>query len=136
MVTTKQVAQAIYGAITKHKGAMCYPIGYYNLTNREFLEIVHEALGTPNKPILFIPKSVFKIAMYFETKRRTREGVEGGLDLVKFAELQCTNQFIEPSLGSYLLGVEPDDIKQAIMDSIQLSYEALHASNFIDMKKD
>ncbi len=136
MVTTTQVAQAIYGAITRHKGAKCYPIGYYNLTNREFLEIVHEALDTPNKPIILIPKVVFKIAMFFETKRRKRAGVEGGLNLVKFASLQCTNQFIDPSLGSNLLGVEPDDIKQAIIDSIKLSYEALHTSNMIDMKKD
>jgi nucleoside-diphosphate-sugar epimerase len=136
MVTTKQVAQAIYGALTMHKGAKCYPIGYYNLTNQAFLSIVHEALGTPDKPIVWIPKMVFRVAMFFETKRRKRAGVEGGLNLVKFAALQCTNQFIDPSVGSILLGVEPDDIKQAIVDSIKLSYEALHTNDFIDMKKE
>jgi hypothetical protein len=136
MVTVKQVTEAIYGGITIHKGAINYPIGYYNMSNREFLTIIHEALGTPNKQVVLIPNWVFKIAMVFETRRRVREGVEGGLKLVKFANLQCSELYIDKSLGSTLLGVKTDDIKQAILDSIQLSYQALHSADFIDKRKE
>lgn len=136
MVTVNQVAEAIYGGITIHKGAKSYPIGYYNLSNRDFLSIIHEALGMPNKQVVLIPKWVFKIAMHFETKRRVREGVEGGLNLVSFADLQCSELFIDQSLGSNLLGVKPDDIKQAIIDSIQLSHQALQSSDLIEMRKE
>ena len=58
MVTVHQVGQAIAGALERNKGGKCYPIGYYNLTWKELLKIVHKYLGCPDKRIITIPTSV------------------------------------------------------------------------------
>jgi hypothetical protein len=62
-------------------------------------------------------------------------GQEAGLHMVRFAALQCSNQFIDKSLGCEPLGVEPDDIDRAIGDSIRQCVEILdHKADVIDMK--
>ncbi len=64
MVTVKQTAEAIVGALEKNKGANAYPIGFYNMKWKEFLTIVHEAMGYSQKrKVITIPNFIFKIAM-------------------------------------------------------------------------
>lgn len=125
MVTVKQVGQAIAGAIERNIGGNCYPIGYYNLTWVEMLNIIHKYLGYPNKKIVTIPNWMYKIGMRNIEKQRKKDGIDGGLNMVKFAALQCSNQFIDKSLGCEPLGVEPDDIDAAIGDSIKLCINIL-----------
>ena len=52
-------------------------------------------------------------------------GIEGGLDMVKFTDLQCSNQFIDKDPGCVPLGVTEDDIDAAIGDSIRLCVDIL-----------
>lgn len=59
MVTVHQVGQAIAGALTKTKGGRCWPIGYYNMTWKEMLKIVHKYLSVPEKKIITIPKWMY-----------------------------------------------------------------------------
>ncbi len=125
MVTVKQVGQAIAGALERSRGGNCYPIGYYNLTWVEMLKIVHKYMGCPDKRIVTIPKWVFRLAMKNVMKQQAAAGHEGGLNMVKFADVQCANEFIDKSLGCEPLGVEPDDIDAAIGDSIRLCLEVL-----------
>lgn len=136
MVTVKQVGQAIAGAIERNKGGNCYPIGYYNLTWKEMLEICHKHLGCPNKKIITIPDWMYAMAGKNIVKQQKKQGIQGGLDMIKFTELQCSNQFIEKELGSIPLGVEPDDIDAAIGDSIKLCVDILDgkAKNIVAMK--
>ncbi len=53
--------------------------------------------------------------------------------MVKFTDLQCSELFIEKSLGCEVLGVQPDDIDRAIGDSIRLCVDIMdnkvHALN-------
>lgn len=136
MVTVKQVGQAIAGAIERNKGGNCYPIGYYNLTWKEMLEICHKHLGCPNKKIITIPDWMYAMAGKNIVKQQKKQGIQGGLDMIKFTELQCSNQFIEKELGSIPLGVEPDDIDAAIGDSVKLCVDILDgkAKNIVAMK--
>lgn len=136
MVTVKQVGQAIAGAIERNKGGNCYPIGYYNLTWKEMLTICHKHLGCPNKKIITIPDWMYAMAGKNIVKQQKKQGIQGGLDMIKFTELQCSNQFIEKELGSVPLGVEPDDIDAAIGDSIKLCVDILDgkAKNIVAMK--
>ena len=69
-------------------------------------------------------------------KQQKKQGIQGGLEMVKFTELQCSNQFIDKELGSVPLGVEPDDIDAAIGDSIKLCVDILDgkAKNIVAMK--
>lgn len=136
MVTVKQVGQAIAGAIERNKGGNCYPIGYYNLTWKEMLKICHKYLGCPNKKIITIPNWMYAMAGKNLVKQQKKQGIQGGLEMVKFTELQCSNQFIDKELGSVPLGVEPDDIDAAIGDSIKLCVDILDgkAKNIVAMK--
>ena len=45
--------------------------------------------------------------------------------MVKFTALQCSNLFIDKSLGCDILHVEADDIDKAIGDSIKLCVDVL-----------
>jgi dihydroflavonol-4-reductase len=125
MVTVKQVGQAIAGALEKNKGGTCYPIGWENMTWRELLTVVHRYMGRPSQPIVTIPDWMFKLYVRSLRKRQKAKNVEGGLNLAKFAALQCANLFIDKSLGCVPLGVQPDDIDAAIGQSVRLSMDVL-----------
>lgn len=136
MVTVKQVGQAIAGALERTKGGQCWPVGYYNMTWRELLTIVHKHMGMPGRKIITIPKWMFAMGTKSMMKKQTAEGLEGGLHMVKFADLQCSNQFIDKKLGCEPLGVQPDDIESAIGDSIRLCLDILdgRAKDVVEMK--
>lgn len=125
MLTVKQVAQAIAGALEKNVGGNCYPIGYYNMKWTEMLSIFHKYMGTPDKKIVTIPNFLYKLGGMKIMKEHKKAGIEPGLDMVKFASLQCSDQFIDKSLGCEPLGVQPDDIDAAIGQSVQLSLAVL-----------
>lgn len=125
MVTVRQVAQAIAGALERTQGGVCYPIGYYNMEWKEMLAIFHKHMGCPDKPIKTVPTFLYKLGTRKMMKQREKEGTEGGLNMTKFASLQCSNQFIDKSLGCDILGVTPDDIDAAIGESVKLSLEVL-----------
>lgn len=125
MITVRQAGQAIAGALERNRGGQCYPLGYYNMTWREMLKIFHEYMGRPRKKIVTVPDWMFAVAVRFMKKRQQKRGSEGGLDLPKFVKLQCSEQFIDKALGCVPLGVEPDDIRGAIGESVRLSADIL-----------
>ena len=125
MVTVRQVGEALAGALEKTKGGVCYPIGWYNLTWNELLEVCHKTMGCPNKKILNIPKWLFNLGVKRTLKEQQEKGIEGGIYLPKLADIQYSQLFIDKSLGCFPLGVEPDDIVAAISDSIQLCVDIL-----------
>lgn len=120
MVTVKQVGQAIAGAIEKNKGGNAYPIGYYNMTWKELLGVASKALGYTDKKVVTIPDFMYKLSGMSIMKQQKKDNIEGGLNMVKFAALQCSNMFIDKSEGSTKLGVTDDNIKGAIFDSMKL----------------
>lgn len=120
MVTVHQVGQAIAGAIERNRGGSCYPIGWYNLTWVELLKIVHKYLGCPDKKIVTIPNWMYAIGGRKIMKEQKKNGIQGGLQMVKFTDIMCSNLFIDKSEGCDALGVTDDDIDAAIGDSILL----------------
>lgn len=126
MVTVHQVGEALAGAIEKNKGGHCYPIGYYNLTWKEMLVIAHKHMGVPNKKIITIPNWMYAMGGKKLMKEQKANNIEGGLHMVKFTDLQCSNLFIDKSLGCEKLGVQPDDIDAAIGDSIRLCMDIVN----------
>ncbi len=136
MVTVKQVGQAIAGALERNRGGKCYPIGYYNMEWKQMLKICHKYLGCPNKPIKTIPNCFYAIGGMQLRKQQKKEGIDGGLHMVKFTKLQCSNLFIDKKLGCEPLGVQPDDIESAIGDSVKLCADILDgkSKNIVAMK--
>ncbi|MDO4622814.1 MAG: NAD(P)-dependent oxidoreductase [Eubacteriales bacterium] len=126
MVTVHQVGEALAGAVEKNKGGHCYPIGYYNLTWKEMLAIAHKHMGVPDKKILTIPNWMYAMGGKKLMKEQKANNIEGGLHMVKFTDLQCSNLFIDKGLGCEKLGVQPDDIDAAIGDSIRLCMDIVN----------
>ena len=135
MLTVRQVAEALAGAIERNHGGNCYPIGYYNLTWVELLKIIHKHMGCPNKKIMTIPKFLYRMGMKPIMKSQKAAGHEGGLNMIKFTDIMCAETFIDKSLGCEFLGVNPDNIDAAIGDSIKLCLDLLDGkAEAIDMK--
>jgi nucleoside-diphosphate-sugar epimerase len=125
MVTIRQVGQALAGALERNRGGNCYPIGWYNMSWKEMLTICHKHLGCPEKKIVTIPNWMYALGGKKLKKEQEAKGIQGGLDMVKFTDLQCSNQFIDKDLGCVPLGVTEDDIDAAIGDSIRLCVDIL-----------
>ena len=126
MVTVNQVGQAIAGAIEVNKGGHCYPIGYYNKTWEELLSVAAKALGYNDKKVTTIPDLFYKIGAASLRRKQQKNNIEGGLHMVKFSELQCSNLFIDKTEGCEKLGVKPDDIDGAIADSMRLCKDIMN----------
>lgn len=126
MVTVHQVGEALAGVIERNKGGNCYPIGYYNMTWKELLAIVHKHMGCPEKKIITIPNWMYAMGGKSLMKEQKANNIEGGLQMVKFTDLQCSNLFIDKSEGCDKLGVNPDDIDSAIGDSIRLCMDVVN----------
>jgi dihydroflavonol-4-reductase len=125
MVTVRQVGQAVAGAIERNRGGNCYPIGYYNMTWKELLKIIHRYMGNPNKKIITIPNWMYTLGVRQIAKKLKARGIESGLDMIRYTEMQSAELFIDKSLGCEPLGVQPDDIDAAIGDSIRLCVDIM-----------
>lgn len=137
MVTVKQTAEAIAGALEKNIGGKTYPLGYYNMEWKDFLKIVHKAMGYDVKrKVITIPSFIFSLSVKKIGKQKEKENIEGGLNMNKFTKLQTSKLFISPNEGALYLGVKPDNIEKAIEDSIKLSLAIIDnkEKDIIEMK--
>jgi hypothetical protein len=136
MVTRKQVAQALAGALEKTKGGQCWPIGYYNVAWKYFLAVVHKNMGMPERKVITIPNWLFKLGIKSVEKKLRKPGSEGGLYMPKFAAIQCAETYIDKSLGCEPLGVQEDDLDSAIGESIRMAVDVLDGKvqNVVGMK--
>ncbi len=134
MITTIQAAQAIVGAALMNKGGNTYPIGYYNFTWKEMIDVMKPVLNMENRKIVTIPKWIFNIGMFFEERKAKKKNIEHGLNLKHFADLQYTHLYIDKELASIPLGVGEDDIHEAIRQSTKHALIALQYESMIDMK--
>ncbi|MDD2980885.1 MAG: NAD(P)-dependent oxidoreductase [Hespellia sp.] len=135
MVTARQVGQALAGAIERNKGGNCYPIGYYNMTWEELIKIMQKNLGYKPRKKVLVSSEIYTEGGKQARKHQKRNNIEGGLNLIKLPQMQCRNQFIDKSEGCVLLGVEDDDIQQAIGDSVRLCRDVLFKKvDVVEMK--
>jgi len=125
MVTVHQVAQAVAGALEQGKGGTCYPVGWYNMTWKQLINIFHKNMGLKGRKIFTIPTFLYKMSGRKIMKDFARKGVDSGLDMVAFAELQTAETFIDKKIIENELGVEPDNIEKAIGDSVKLCMDVL-----------
>lgn len=135
MVTVKQVAQTVAGALEKGKGGTCYPVGWYNMTWKEMLAIFHKHMGMPGRKVITIPSFMYAMSGKKIMKDFAAKGVDSGLDMVAFTEIQTAQTFIDKSLIRDELGVTEDDIDAAIGQSVKLCLESLDGiTQLLDMK--
>ena len=125
MLTVRQVGEAIAGAAEKlgeeFKGFNAWPISMYNQTWKEFLAIVYDARGMGrDRKIVSVPAWLMKLGMNKTIKEYKEKGIESGLDPKYLPYVMNLNLFIDNKYAK-ALGVQEDDIEEAIFDSVKVS---------------
>ena len=125
MLTCRQVGQAIAGAAERDKaGFEAIPIGMYNLTWKEFLAVVYEARGMgKDRKIVSVPPIAMKMGMIKVAADYKKRKIDSGMDPFNLPDIMDLNLFINDAYCR-ALGVEDDDIYEAIRDSIRVSQAA------------
>lgn len=126
MVTVRQVAQAVAGALEKGEGGKCYPVGWYNMSWKQMLSIFHKYMGMPGRKIVTLPDWLVKMGAKFLKRSYDKRGLEPGLDPVSLVELQTADTYIDKDIIQTELGVTEDDIEAAIEESVKLSLKAIN----------
>jgi dihydroflavonol-4-reductase len=134
MVTVRQVAQCVAGAIERGRGGRCYPVGWYNMEWREMLAIMYKHMGQPRKRILTVPDFMFTLNAKRMGRGYAMRGIESGLDLARLVDIQTSMLFIDPATIRDELGATEDDIDAAIGESVRLSLEAIEGRRLLGMK--
>ena len=125
MVTVRQVAQATAGAAETVAGGVAYPIGWFNLTWREMLAMMHRHLGLEGRRVVTVPSWLVRMQLRAMRRQQARAGHEGGLEPVRFLRLQTAELFIDKEAASVGLGVTDDDLDAAIGESMRACLEVL-----------
>lgn len=135
MVTVKQVGQCIAGALENTSGAKAYPVGWFNMTWKEWLGKFSTDMGMPKK-IVTIPNFLYKFAARSMAKKIRARGQESGLEMIEFVKLMTTETFIDKIIIQDELGVQEDDIDRAIQESVDVCMEIINNPDkqIVDMK--
>jgi len=136
MLTCRQVGQAIAGAAERNKsGFEAIPIGMYNMKWTEFLSIVYEARGMgADRKILSVPPIAMKMGMVKVVADYKKRKIDSGMDPFNLPDIMDLDLFINDTYCR-ALGVQDDDIRAAIADSIRVSEAAYKGTvKLLDMK--
>lgn len=137
MLTCRQVGQVIAGAAENKAGKTGFeaiPIGMYNMTWPEFLAIVFDARGMHGRKVLTVAPWMMKLGMGKIVKDYKKRGIDSGMDPMQLPDIMDYNLFIDKK-WCLELGVEEDDIKAAITDSIKVSQAAFEGKvKLLEMK--
>lgn len=136
MLTCRQVGQAIAGAAERQKtGFEAIPISMYNMKWDRFLSIVYQARGMgADRKILGVAPWMMKMGMVKPAKDYKDRNVDSGIDPFNLPYVMDIDLFINDAY-SRALGVEDDDIEEAIADSIRVSVASYNGTvKLLEMK--
>lgn len=125
MVTVRQVAQAVRGTLERGKGGTCYPVGWFNMSWKEMLAIFHKYMGMEGRKTLTIPTLLYRMSGKKIMKDFRARGIDSGLDMVAFADLQTAKTFINKDMIKNELGVKADKLYNLVDSLGQLFHKIL-----------
>lgn len=133
VVTVRQVGQAIAGAMERNRGGHCYPVGYYNMSWKEMVEIMQRCMGHTSQKLIYVPRQRCVVESEKLMAKQKSNNLEGGMDAVKLADVQYDKAYIDKAEGSDFLGVTEDDINKAIAESVESCMDFIN--NKVEMKE-
>lgn len=135
MLTVKQTAQAIAGALEQGQGGRCYPVGWFNMSWVEMLNIFHKHMGYEKRKVITVPTFLARMSFRKMKKNYLKNGLEPGLEPIAFTKIMTAKTFIDKAIIRDELGVTEDDIDTAIGESVKISMAALEGKkDLVDMK--
>lgn len=117
MVTVTQVARAAAGALERGRGGRSYPIGGENMAWAEFIPLLLDAMGE-RKKVVHVPKLLYELGNLKRERDLTSQGKEGGLDLVRLADIMYREAYIDPQPAMEELDYGYDDVRAAIRETV------------------
>lgn len=118
MIAVEHVAEAIAGAVEKGEGGKHYTIGDENMMWTTWLGRLMKVMDI-NKKIVVIPNWVAKLGMFFVQINHVLHGREGGLNMIKFVDLQTSNTFFDPSPARRDLGFGRGGLAKAFEETVR-----------------
>ncbi len=117
-IAVEHVAEAIVGAIEKGGEGKHYTIGDENMTWTMMLKRIMKQMGM-DKKIVLLPNWIVKFGAYFIKLRHIIKGQEGGLDMVRFSEVQTRNTFFDASAARKELGFGKGNLNEAFKKTVE-----------------
>lgn len=117
-VSVKNVAEAIVGAAEQGRGGEAYLVGDENLTWEQMFQGFGRGLGRHVK-VNILPKIALQLFMLSMFIGRWVRGVEGGLDLLSYVNIQAANTFFDPEPARQALGYTRGGLEQAFKDTVE-----------------
>lgn len=117
MISVKQVAAAIIGAVKWGKGGNCYTIGDQNLS---WIELINKILmyGKKKKNIIIVPDWILKTGGSLLHLVLSLRGKESGLHPRMFMEIQTKDAFFDPSFSQKALHIQGGGLDDAIRETV------------------
>lgn len=119
VVTVEQVAEAAVGAIRygEHRGT--YPISAYNMTFKDFYDMMIESLGqseTTQVPVLTYEQ--MKPTYEAIDQHADLQGTEHGIHMTVSGKLQSINLFIDPKETMEKLHIKNHDVLASVKETL------------------
>ena len=135
MLTCRQVGQVIAGACERKKyGFEAIPIGMYNMTWKQLLDIVYRARKMPGRKIVSVSPLMMKMGMVKVSRDYKKRGIDSGMDPFNLPDIMDIKLFINNSYAKNL-GATEDNIEDAITDSIIVSEQSFRGKvKLLEMK--
>ena len=117
MVSVKDVALAVVGAMGKDVETGTYQIGDENLTWAAFLERLAGAAGL-KKRVVSLPDWVLRLGFGALKIWHRLQGRESGLDLTELTQLQTAETFFDPKPAQEKLAFSGGDLNEAFRETV------------------
>lgn len=120
MVTVRQVAEATIGALEHGEHGRKYAISDTNMKHKDFFQMIADMLGQKHTKIQVVPLEQMAAAYAQHDAQTAAAGKEHGIHLVKTAEIQDRDAYIDPEQPMELLHYGKDDVIAEIKETIEL----------------
>lgn len=122
MVSVDEVAQATVAALERGEPGAMYPVGAEDLTWREWIGRLLKLMGK-HKPVLTLPKWMVKLGAWCVHTLHKLRGLESGLNLVPFVELQTRLAYLDGNHTREVLGYPGAPLQDALEATVAASLE-------------
>ncbi|MFI7115142.1 NAD-dependent epimerase/dehydratase family protein [Amycolatopsis sp. NPDC049868] len=113
VVTVTQTARAAVAALERRANGN-YPVVTANLPWAELFTRLATATGRPPKRIWKLHPRAIELLLRWEGIRQRRQGFTIGFHPAQWSDLHATAMVLDPDIARIELGVEPDDLGEAL----------------------
>ena len=117
VITVKQVARAVRGALSDNIASNIYPIATQNLTWNEFIK----KINPKKRHIIHIPKFLIKIFGFFVDLLHKLKGKEGGLKMKEYVNMQVAKLFLNLNEYKDLFDIIEGELEDAFEEMVKES---------------